>query len=260
MLMNLYHSFINWLDHSGEKIALATVLLLIGWLIAKGVTHLFDRNLAPKMQRHSAMLLRRVIYFVAQGLSVLGALHAVGLNIGVLLGAAGIFSVAIGFASQTSASNFISGLFLIGERPFAVGDNIKIGDIEGEVLSIDLLSVKLRTYDNTLVRIPNESLIKSNVLNVSRFLTKRVEIPLKLMHGQNLDDIAQQLRALAREVPSVLANPVPQVVYKAITPQGVDVCLWAWCETGQVLEARNNLIVRLNTQAQQGDIQWGVVP
>ena len=78
-------------------------------------------------------------------------------------GTAGIAGIAIGFASQTSVSNIISGIFLISERPFSVGDQIQVGTTKGIILSIDLLSVKLRTFENQLIRIPNESLIKSGV-------------------------------------------------------------------------------------------------
>ena len=79
------------------------------------------------------------------------------------------------FASQTSVSNIISGIFLISEQPFQVGDLIKVGETKGVVLSIDLLSIKLRTFDNQLVRIPNENLIKNELSNITRFPIRIVE-------------------------------------------------------------------------------------
>ena len=83
--------------------------------------------------------------------------------------AAGLLTVALGFAAQTSASNLISGLFLLGERPFVVGDVIRLASgITGEVVGIDLLSVKIRTFDNLLVRVPNETLLKSELTNLTR--------------------------------------------------------------------------------------------
>ena len=66
-------------------------------------------------------------------LAVIWALRELGFQLSALLGAAGLFTVAIGFAAKTSISNLISGLFLIGERPFMIGDFIKVGEHIGEV-------------------------------------------------------------------------------------------------------------------------------
>ena len=100
------------------------------------------------------MLLQPGSFYLILCLFLVSALVELGFSLGVLVGTAGILTVAIGFASQTSMSNLISGLFLIGEQSFAVGDIIKIDQITGVVLSIDLLSTKLRTFDNTYVRLP----------------------------------------------------------------------------------------------------------
>ena len=77
------------------------------------------------------MLFQRGAYYVILGLFVIAALHQLGFNLNVLLGAAGILTVALGFASQTSMSNLISGLFLIGEKPFQIGDIIKVDQTVG---------------------------------------------------------------------------------------------------------------------------------
>ena len=65
----------------------------------------------------------------------------------VLLGAAGVLTVAAGFAAQTSAANVISGLFLLGEHPFSIGDVIRFDKVLGTVVAVDLLSVKVCTLD-----------------------------------------------------------------------------------------------------------------
>ncbi len=108
-----------------------------------------------------------------------------GFKLSVFLGAAGILTVALGFASQTSASNLISGLFLISEGSFEVGDTIQItlirgNTIEGEVISIDLLSVKLLTLDNVYIRLPNEQLIRAPVHNLSKISNTAYSITLAI--------------------------------------------------------------------------------
>jgi len=114
------------------------------------------------------------------------ALRIIVRLMGLLLGAAGILTVAPGFASQTSASNLVSGLFMIAEHPFGVGDTIRLGSIAGEVPSIDLLSVNLRTPDNLYVRIPNETMIKSEITNLTRFPIRRLDLEIGVAYKENL--------------------------------------------------------------------------
>ena len=93
-----------------------TIGLILAWLISRGIARILRRRL----KAHEAMLVKRLSYYLLFSLVIIATLHQLGIDLGLLLGAAGILSVAIGFASQTSASNVISGIFLIAERPFVI--------------------------------------------------------------------------------------------------------------------------------------------
>ena len=108
--------------------------LLLARLSSRGVQGIL-RAQPPQL----VALIRRVVYGVVLGLFLAATLRQLGFELSVILGTAGVLSVAIGFASQTSMSNLISGVFLIFERPFNVGDMIRIGATTGTVLSVDLL-------------------------------------------------------------------------------------------------------------------------
>ena len=107
---------------------------------------------------------------------MLTVLSIFDIDLTALLGAAGIAGLTIGVASKNSVGNIISGIFLISEKSFQVGDVVKIKDKTGIVYSIDLLSIKLRTFDNLYVRIPNENIINSDVTTVTRFPIRRMDI------------------------------------------------------------------------------------
>ena len=146
------------------EILIALVLCFVGFLLARLVSNTFIRTIGTKFNAHQRLVWRRGIFYFIFLIFVMASLKEAGFKLSVFLGAAGILTVALGFASQTSASNLISGLFLIGEGSFEIGDTISItlirgNTIEGEVISIDLLSVKLLTQDNIYVRLPNEQLI-----------------------------------------------------------------------------------------------------
>lgn len=137
----------------------ALLTLIIGIAIAIALARLAGKLVQRHGSAHLAMIARKAVFYIGLIIVIATTLMALDVNLTAALGAAGILTFAIGFASQTSLSNLISGLFLLGERPFEVGDLIIVGGTRGIVLSIDLLSVKLRTPDNLFVRLPNESKI-----------------------------------------------------------------------------------------------------
>ena len=120
----------------------AGLVLIVGLILARILRRTVDRFLVDRLTPQYAMIVSRAVHYLVVGLVVAVALHQAGLNLSILLGAAGVLTVALGFASQTSASNLISGLFLMAEAPFQVGDVIRVGTTTGEVRSVDLLSVQ----------------------------------------------------------------------------------------------------------------------
>jgi small-conductance mechanosensitive channel len=165
----------------------AVLTLVVGVILALAISRAIGRAVASRAGRQGTMLIRRLIFSVLLALVLATTLHQLGFRLSVLLGAAGVLTVAVGFASQTSASNLVSGLFLIVERPFVVGDVIQVEGVTGEVLSIDLLSVKIRTFDNLYVRVPNETIIKSRVTNLTHFPIRRIDLQIGVAYKEDLD-------------------------------------------------------------------------
>jgi small-conductance mechanosensitive channel len=206
----------------------AALILVIGLALGRLLGSLAGRIAARRGSAQGQMLTRRFVFYGVMGVAGFMILDTLGVEIGVLLGAAGILTVALGFASQTSASNLISGLFLLGEKPFIVGDVIQIGARTGMVLSVDLLSVKLRTFDNLFVRVPNESLIKSEIVNLTRNPIRRIDIDLRLAYGEDLDKVGKLLRELAHEDPDVLEEPEPVFWIDKLGDSAVHVRFLLW--------------------------------
>lgn len=211
-----------------DKALAAGVILLLGVFGAWLLNAVLHRALADRWVAERSRLVRRTSVGLVVGLSLAEALTQLGFDLSVLLGAAGVLTVAVGFASQTSASNIISGLFLIAERPFSVGELVEVAGFEGEVLAIDLLSVKLRTYQNTLVRVPNESVMKSEIVNLTRFPIRRIDMVLEFSPEVETEQVVEELIAALDELPGVLDEPRPGFVFMALTPQGVQFKITVW--------------------------------
>ncbi len=241
--MQEWMAAISELIRSEQALAiLRAALFALGGVVAVRLTgRALGRALPRHFDPHSAQIARRI---VVSGLIVLfgmGVLHQLGFELGVLLGAAGVLTVAIGFASQTSASNLVSGLFLIAEQPFGVGDVIRVSGTTGEVLSIDLLSVKLRTFDNLFVRIPNETLIKSEVTNLTRFPIRRLDLAIGVAYKEDLARVETVLRDVANRNPLCLEEPVPLFMVLGYGDSAVNLQLSVWVTRTGFLDLRNSI-------------------
>jgi small-conductance mechanosensitive channel len=236
----------------------AGLTLLIGFVLARSLASLAGRIAERRGTAQAEMITRRLVFYVVFGLALAVALDTMGVELGVLLGAAGILTVALGFAAQTSASNLISGVFLLGERPFSVGETIEIGGTCGEVLSVDLLSVKLRTFDNLFVRVPNESLIKSQITNLSRNPIRRIDMELRVAYSEDLDRLRPLLFSLAAGDPDILEEPEPKVWVDRLGESAIHIrfLVWAANRSG-FFDVRSRLLETVARALQQHHVAIG---
>jgi small-conductance mechanosensitive channel len=225
----------------GEVVLQAAATGAIGVVVAVIGSLLVGAALKRVTSPERAALGRRVVLWAGVGLAMAGALRVLGIDMSFLLGAAGVLTVALGFASQTSASNLISGLFLIAERPFSVGEVVTIGATTGEVLSVDFLSVKLRTFENLYVRVPNETVMKAEIQNRSRYPIRRCEVRVTLPLGSDYDVLERELIAVADALPDVLDEPRPSIQFVELSDAGVVVRILAWAEGDSVARVRKDL-------------------
>jgi small-conductance mechanosensitive channel len=241
--VNAFAPFLpDWLPVEMVGGALRALLLVaLGLLVVRLLGSAVHRLLAGEIDAHRELLLRRGLSYVVLGLFATAALHELGFDLTILLGAAGVLGVAIGFASQTSASNLVSGLFLIGEHPFGVDDTIRVGGTTGEVISLDLLSVKLRTFDNLFVRIPNETLIKSEITNLTRFPIRRLDIQLGVAYKENVERVREVLTEVADRNPLSLEEPPPLFIFTGYGDSALQIQFSVWAARPNFLDLRNSI-------------------
>lgn len=219
----------------------AVVILVAGYFIARLITASMLKLVGKHLSKQQQGLFRRILFYGLIVVFMVSALHEMGFKLSVLLGAAGILSVAIGFASQTSASNLISGLFLLAERPFVVGDVIRVGSTTGEVLAIDLLSAKLRTFDNLYVRIPNETMLKSEVTTLTRFPIRRLDVPVGVAYKEDTEKVRELLLAIAHQNPLCLDEPAPRFMFLGFGDSAQNLQLNVWVKRENFLDLKNTI-------------------
>lgn len=236
-------SFYAGMFNGGQLFAALRALMVLG--IAFLTTPVIRRAVIGVMvdhwSRQQIMLANRVTTYLCWGVAATTALRELGFEMGPLLGAAGIFSVAIGFASQTSFSNLISGMFLISEQAFVVGDNITVNGINGEVLAIDLLSVKMRTNDNLFVRVPNETMLKSFVTNFSRFPIRRLDMEICVAYREDVAQVKRILYQVAEHNPLGLDDPKPLFVFLGYGDSALRLQFSVWSKRESFIDLKNSM-------------------
>lgn len=218
----------------------AALLILTGFLLARFSRFTLNRTFSS-LTAQQRLLLRRGVSYTIFLLFFISGLRELGFDFNVLLGAAGIVTLAVGFASQTSVSNIISGLFLVVERSVEVGDVITVNGRTGEVLSVDLLSTKLRTFDNLLVRIPNETMVKAEIVNLNRFPIRRIDVKLGVAYKEDLKKVKDTLLEVADRNPLCLEEPAPLIIAQGFAESSINFQFSVWAAKENYLELLNSI-------------------
>lgn len=226
-------------------LAIVVVGIVLGLTVVFMLSRLAGRTLRRRLGDQIGMVVEKLIWYTGVVIAVVTALQQLGVPLAGLLGAAGVAGIALGFASQTSVSNIISGLFLISEHPFKVGDIIIVNGTWGVVLSIDMLSVKIRTFDNKLLRVPNETMLKTELTNVTRWPIRRHEVTLGVAYKEDIARVVEILREIARDNPLVLDEPEPLIQFTGFGDSALQIFFGVWFSQPDFLALRGSILTEI---------------
>ena len=235
---------------------LGAAVILIGGIIAVAILSraslaIFGERLGPQ----GTMVLKKLVRYIGYAFAFILALNHMGLNLGAVLGAAGVAGIAVGFAAQTSLSNIISGFFMIGERPFELGDVIEVDGIAGTVDTIGLLALTLRTFDNRSVRIPNETLVKTKLINITRHPIRRFNLDIGVAYDENIGHVLKVMHEVAETNLQCLNEPDPLIIFTGFGDSSLNFLLGAWCVKEDYGTLRNTLPRELKERFDKENIE-----
>ena len=201
-----------------------------GVLFAKIVKMLFFKYYAPTLPKDTAKNFGKMIYFGIIVIAVLTFTSSQGIDFSGLLVAGGIFAIVIGFATQSVVSNLISGVFLMIEKPAKHGDSINLPDmgITGTLLDIATFSSKIRKFDGTVVRIPNEKFFTTNIRS---FITvaRRADAAVGIAYKEDIDGaISAITEEIRHSMPFVLVMPAPEFRIEELSDSSVNIHVYVW--------------------------------
>lgn len=228
------------------QVTLSSLIMFGVWLALFGLLSRFlKRGLLKLLQRTqidegTRYVFARVIQYIVIVFGALLAFQFVGIDLSGLAVIFGFLSVGIGFGLQNITSNFVAGLILLFERPIKVGDRLLVGDVEGDVVEINIRSTTVRTINNVHIIVPNSDFISNNVVNWSYGDKKvRIEIDVGVSYASDLETVLTALREVAEENREVLNKPEPEVLLMSFGDSSWNMQLRGW-----IRDPKNHRVVR----------------
>ncbi|MEN6377978.1 MAG: mechanosensitive ion channel family protein [Methanofastidiosum sp.] len=233
---------------------LATVMVILSILIAKGVSMGLRRRLKDKFDKDILGLLLKGSYYGIIILAIILILPILNINTSGLLVAGGVTGIVLGFASQSIVSNFMSGLFIMAERPIKIGSQVEIDNVKGFVEDVGLMSTILRNYDGLYIRIPNEKVFTTNIINISTNIARRLEYTIGIRYSDDADKAIKIIADLIEDHPFVLKNPKPDIYVDELGENSVNVVVKAWAPVTQWYSTKKELLWKIKTNLEKEGI------
>lgn len=244
-------------------VILAILIVSLANRISKITTRYILPNVYKRYQldRGVQFTFDRVFHYTVMVIALVVSLTTVGIDLSALTVFAGVLGVGIGFGLQNIASNFISGIILLFERPIKVGDRVIIDDLIGDVEKISMRATVIKTIHNEHVIVPNSYFLEEQVVNRSYGDPRmRLVVPVGVAYGSDVNKVKELLLRAAHEEHEthsvVLEQPEPYVNFNAFGESSLDMELFVWISnSNQVITTKSSLNFRINQLFQENDIE-----
>lgn len=226
-----------WLRLNMVEIAGAFAVLVIGLLLAGILSGWVARalNRSDRIDPTVANFLSNLVKYALWALVLVTVLAQFGVETTSILAALGGMALAVGLALQGTLSNVASGVMILVQKPFKIGESINAGSISGTVQQIGLFTTELKQFDGLFVMVPNSELWNQAIVNLNRHPTRRLELIVGIAYDDSMQQARQELLALAEADERVLKDPAPQTFVSSLDDSSVGIGMRVWCATGDYL-------------------------
>lgn len=205
------------------KVALALVVIVVGFWITSRVATLFKRVLIKKEVDPTVIpFLRSLISILLKALVLLSAASMFGIEVTSFIAIFSALTLAVGLALQGNLSHFASGILLLTLRPYKVGDVVTIGGQTGKVEGIHMFNTILIAPDNQKHVVPNAKITSDTITNVSGQGTRGVDINVGISYDSDIDNAREIMLGIINAYEPVLAEPAPTVLVTALNDSSVN--------------------------------------
>lgn len=242
------------------NIVLAAIVLVIGLYIAKFIRRIANK-LIDKVSRNVTLnnLFSSVIYFVVLGIVIFTVLSILKLDKAVtsILAGAGILGLALAFAFQDIAANFMSGIFISFRKPLKVGDVVKLKDFMGKIKEINLRDTVMETFQGETVIIPNKEVFQNAIKNYSYINKRRLDLSVGVSYGDDLAKVQQITLAAVSDIAELSKEDQTTVYFVEFGDSSINLSVRMWinsAEQSDFVKVRSEAIMKIKTAYDANDI------
>lgn len=216
----------------------AAAIIVLGYLSNKASNFAVQRAIDRRGgSEHAVKSAKRVTAYIIYPLTFVAVLAALGMPLAGLGAAVGLIGLGISFALKDMIANFLSGILILVNRPFKIGDQIKVSEEEGTLRDIKLRASEIKTYDGRKVIVPNSDLYSKVVINNTAYDERRFEVLVGIGYEEDLKKARELAFEALEEAEEVEAEPEPQVLVNELGDSSVNLKLRGWTKP-----SRSNLV------------------
>jgi small-conductance mechanosensitive channel len=237
----------------------AIIILIVGLTAAYIAKSLISKHSKGNLPLDYSRKLTLLVYYGIITITVITALAQSGIDLAGLFLAGGVAGIIIGFATQSLFSNLIAGIFLYIDKPFKVGDPVmitgKLPDIAGLVVTIGVITSRIRIFDGTYVTLPNTDVFSSEIHNYSVTIARRIQMTIGIGYNEDVDKAIEVIRTSLLDTPLVLVEPAPNIYVASIGEYAININIWCWVPSSVMFEMQMQLVNQIKKQLNGNNIE-----
>ncbi|MCC7119466.1 MAG: mechanosensitive ion channel family protein [Anaerolineales bacterium] len=216
------------------NLLLALFIFFLSLYLARALSRLLKRVLLTRQTASNVThLLADILKWTIIILGCLSALQRF-FDVTAFIAGLGILGVIVGFALQNILQNFVSGIILLVQQPFTVGDDVQLLEIDGLALQINIRTTELQAKDGRIVILPNAEVIARPIVNYTRANRRRVDLTLQMAEPAEAEKIRQTVHAELREIVGFVQAPAPEALFQNLTQNSVELRVSFWVDISSV--------------------------
>jgi len=213
-------------------VLVAILIFVIGWFLSSKINNIILRAMRKaKVDESIISFVGSLLLILFRVIVILATLSKFGVDVTALIAALGAAFVTIGIALKDSLSNIASGVIIIINKPFKVGDFLEFGNKSGKVMKIELMFTTILTPDNRELIVPNSNLTSSDMINCSRQKIRRIDLTYSAKNINDVNNIKNNFINIISNNPKVLKSPESSFVIKEIDGENIKIFASTWCES-----------------------------
>ena len=252
-----------WLEVAIKNLpnfVVAILVVLLSVLFAKVIRNMVSRIISKgSSNRALTQLAERVIYFAIILLGLFVALELLHLDKTVtsLLASAGVIGLALGFAFQDIAANFVSGVLIAAKQPYKIGDFVEVDGMMGEVQSVDLRTTSLVTFQGIEIFVPNKYMFTKPLMNYTTTPKRRLDLTIGVSYGDDLEKVEKIAKDAVESIKGRLESKPVELFYTEFGGSSINFDLRIWIkypDDNNFFKSRHEAIMRIKKAFDENDI------